>query len=74
MCLKCSTEVEAGSVQKAAVEFCPKCGITFYNDWERIQHLVNQRHNYRAWTPEEGKQNADKLANRNEPRVLRLVE
>jgi hypothetical protein len=35
------------------------CGA-FFNDWERIQHLVNQRHSYQAWTPENGARAAEK--------------
>jgi uncharacterized C2H2 Zn-finger protein len=48
LCLKCATEVGELRERPSLQAMCPKCARVFYNDWERIQHVVNQRHNYIA--------------------------
>jgi NMD protein affecting ribosome stability and mRNA decay len=50
LCPKCEREVLDKAQAPSGTQFC-KCGVRFFNDWERIQHEVQQRHNYRAWTP-----------------------
>ncbi len=50
LCRTCSMEVDADRNRVPLAAICSKCGHLFVSDWERIQHAVNQRHNYRAWT------------------------
>ncbi len=60
MCRQCSSEVEANRARQSATPHCTRCGHRFYNDWERIQHGVNQRHSYMAWTEEDRRQASEK--------------
>lgn len=58
LCPTCEAEVTARA-NLATDQICSKCGQPFFNDWERIQHQVNQRHGYLSWTPEDGKRFAE---------------
>ncbi len=65
LCRKCSMEVGTDRDRVPASSLCPKCGHSFTSDWERIQHGVNGRHNYRAWTFEDGERAAAAKARAN---------
>lgn len=58
LCRKCETEVANDRNRVPLANSCSKCGHWFTSDWERIQHAVNRRHNYRAWTPADGEKAA----------------
>lgn len=64
LCPACAAKIEERATRKSAQTTCTRCGHGFYNDWERIQHGVNQRHNYLAWTAEDGRRFAEKDARR----------
>ena len=55
LCAKCADEVHDVAYRSSTAQLCPRCMWTFFNDWERIQHLVNDRHGYRSWTVEDGR-------------------
>jgi hypothetical protein len=61
LCRKCELEVRAEANAEPTTPTCSQCGHFFVNDWERIQHLVRNRHNYRAWTSEDGARAAEKM-------------
>ena len=64
LCRACDLEVRAKREAGSASLSCAKCGHVLYNDWERIQHEVAQRHNYRAWTADQGAEAASKIEKR----------
>lgn len=64
LCRKCDLEVRSKVEADSLTEFCPKCGHLLYNDWERVQHEVNRRHNYRSWTSDQGEREAARLSDR----------
>lgn len=48
LCRTCAEEVNAKRILPSSQPFC-SCGKALVNDWERVQHQVNNRHNYQAW-------------------------
>ncbi len=46
LCRGCEAEIEAVVNHVPRAVKCIQCGLEFVTDWERIQHAVNQRHNY----------------------------
>ena len=60
LCQRCELEVRASAQADPASDACLKCGHVFFNDWERLQHEAQKRHNYRAWTDEDRRRAAEK--------------
>lgn len=64
LCRKCELEVRAEREAAPVTPRCSECGYDFLTDGEWVQHVVVKRHNYRAWTKEDGKSMAETFVKR----------
>jgi hypothetical protein len=67
LCRKCELEVRAAAEAEPLIASCSKCAWWFTSDWERIQHEVNQRHNYRAWSSEDKRREGERMVQSRRP-------